>query len=190
MDAARTARRLGADEALIVYRRDRSHMPAHAFEADEAVEEGIKIKWLAAIKGIAGPELTIETTTLDAEGHPQPTGQFETLSADAVVLALGQTTESGFLRKVPGLTFGADGTIVVGFDMMTGLPRVVRRRRRDRRRAVGHNRRRPRQTRGAGISTLGCAARATQASPKAPVVSFEMLRPPVYSDAVRVPADA
>jgi len=120
MDAARTARRLGADEALIVYRRDRTHMPAHAFEADEAVEEGIKIKWLAAIKGIVGPELTIETTTLDAEGHPQPTGQFETLSADAVVLALGQTTESGFLRKVPGLTFGADGTIVVGFDMMTG----------------------------------------------------------------------
>ena len=44
MDAARTARRLGADEALIVYHRDRAHMPARAFEADEAIEEGIKIK--------------------------------------------------------------------------------------------------------------------------------------------------
>ena len=42
MDAARTARRLGADEALIVYHRDRAHMPARAFEADEAIEEGVK----------------------------------------------------------------------------------------------------------------------------------------------------
>ena len=55
MDAARTARRLGAEEALIVYRRDRAHMPAHAFEADEAIEEGVKIKWLTSIKEIAGP---------------------------------------------------------------------------------------------------------------------------------------
>ena len=42
MDAARTARRLGADETLIVYRRDRAHMPAHGFEADEAMEEGVR----------------------------------------------------------------------------------------------------------------------------------------------------
>ena len=53
MDAARTARRLGAEEALIVYRRDREHMPAHAFEADEAIAEGVKINWLATIKDIA-----------------------------------------------------------------------------------------------------------------------------------------
>jgi NADPH-dependent glutamate synthase beta subunit-like oxidoreductase len=182
MDAARTARRLGADEALIVYRRDRTHMPAHAFEADEAVEEGIKIKWLAAIKGIVGPELTIETTTLDAEGHPQPTGQFETLSADAVVLALGQTTESGFLRKVPGLTFGADGTIVVGFDMMTGHRGLFAggdaiAGERSVTIAVGHGKRAARN-----IDAWLRGARY-QASPKAPVVSFEMLRPPVYSDA-------
>ena len=39
MDAARTARRLGAEEALIVYRRDRAHMPAHEFEADEALSK-------------------------------------------------------------------------------------------------------------------------------------------------------
>ena len=55
MDAARTARRLGAEEALIVYRRDRAHMPAHEFEADEAIAEGIKIKWLTTIKEIVGP---------------------------------------------------------------------------------------------------------------------------------------
>ena len=51
MDAARTARRLGADEALIVYRRDRAHMPAHEFEADEALAEGVKIKWLTTHQG-------------------------------------------------------------------------------------------------------------------------------------------
>ncbi len=40
---------------------------------------------------------------LDANGRPQPTGQFETLTADAVVLALGQETESGFLRRRSGV---------------------------------------------------------------------------------------
>ena len=182
MDAARTARRLGADEALIVYRRDRSHMPAHAFEADEAVEEGIKIKWLTTIKEIVGPELTIETTTLDADGHPRPTGQFETLSADAVVLALGQTTESSFLRNVPGLTFGADGTIAVGLDMMTGHAGLFAggdaiAGERSVTIAVGHGKRAARN-----IDAWLRGARY-QASPKAPIASFEMLRPPVYSDA-------
>ena len=102
MDAARTARRLGADEALIVYRRDRAHMPAHGFEADEALAEGIKIKWLTTIKEVVGPDLTVEQMELDANGRPQPTGRLETLHADAIVLALGQETESGFLRDVPG----------------------------------------------------------------------------------------
>jgi formate dehydrogenase beta subunit len=120
MDAARTAHRLGATEALIVYRRDRSHMPAHGFEADEALAEGVKIKWLTTIKEIAGPELTVERMAIDENGHPQPTGEIETLSADAVVLALGQDTESHFLRRVPGIEFRPDGTVFVGPSMMTG----------------------------------------------------------------------
>ena len=120
MDAARTAKRLGADEALIVYRRDRAHMPAHAFEADEAMEEGVKIKWLSTITEVVGPELTVETMELDAAGRPQPTGRFEKLSTDAIVLALGQETESGFLRQVPGIAFAPDGAVTVGPDMMTG----------------------------------------------------------------------
>ena len=120
MDAARTAKRLGATETLIVYRRDRAHMPAHEFEADEAVEEGVKIKWLTTIKDIAGPELTVERMELDDNGRPQPTGEFETLTADAVVLALGQRTDSQFLANVPGLEIAEDGSIRVGTDMMTG----------------------------------------------------------------------
>jgi len=120
MDAARTARRLGATDALIVYRRDRAHMSAHAFEADEALEEGIKIKWLTTIKEINGAELQVERMALDAAGRPQPTGEIETLSADAVVLALGQETDSHFLRRVPGIGFTGYGAIEVGADMMTG----------------------------------------------------------------------
>lgn len=120
MDAARTAKRLGATETLIVYRRDREHMPAHAFEADEAIEEGIKIKWLTTIREISGSDLTVERMELDETGRPQPTGEFETLSADSVVLALGQQSDSRFLSNVPGITFTPDGAVEIGPDLMTG----------------------------------------------------------------------
>ena len=103
MDAARTARRLGAEEALIVYRRDRAHMPAHGFEADEALEEGVRIQWLTTIREIVGATLKVERMTIDDKGRPQPTGEFDTLEADSVVLALGQVTDSAFLRNVPGV---------------------------------------------------------------------------------------
>ena len=182
MDAARTARRLGADEALIVYRRDRSHMPAHEFEADEAVAEGVKIKWLTTITKVVGPTLTVETMALDAAGHPQPTGKFETLTADALVLALGQTTDSGFLRSVLGVAFGAGGVIVVGDDMMTGRPGLFAggdaiAGERSVTISVGHGKRAARH--------IDAWLRKTRyvAAPKPQVVAFEMLRLPVYSDA-------
>lgn len=123
MDAARSLRRLGADEALIVYRRDRAHMPAHEFEADEALSEGVKIKWLTTIKEIVGDTLTVERMRIDDEGRPQPTGELDTLKADAVVLALGQDSDSGFLKCVPGVQFKWD-TVVVDRQMMTGHPGI------------------------------------------------------------------
>ena len=124
MDAARTAKRLGAEETLIVYRRDREHMPAHAFEADEALAEGVKIRWLTTIKGIDGSDLTVETMSIDASGRAQPTGQLETLHADSVLLALGQDADSSFLRAIPEIEFQADGSLVVAANMMTGRPGV------------------------------------------------------------------
>ena len=124
MDAARTARRLGAEEAVIVYRRDRAHMPAHAFEADEAAAEGVTIKWLSGIRDISGSDITVERMELDADGRPQPTGELETLKADTVILALGQTTDIAFLRQLPGIEFAADGTIIIGDDMQTGHPGI------------------------------------------------------------------
>ncbi len=123
MDAARTAARLGA-EPLIIYRRTRDQMPAHDFEADEAIEEGVTIHWLRTIKSIDGTTLTVEVMKLDENRSPVPTGEFETLEADSVILALGQETDTTFLKNVPGITFKNDGTVVVGRDMQTGCPGV------------------------------------------------------------------
>jgi formate dehydrogenase beta subunit len=123
MDAARTAARLGA-EPLIIYRRTREQMPAHDFEADDAIEEGIKIHWLRTIKEIDGTTLRVEVMQLDENRSPVPTGEFETLEADSVILALGQDTDTSFLKSVPGITFKADGTVAVGRNMQTGCPGV------------------------------------------------------------------
>jgi NADPH-dependent glutamate synthase beta subunit-like oxidoreductase len=123
MDAARSARRLGA-EPLIIYRRTRSEMPAHDFELEEALEEGVSVHWLRTIAGMSGTTLRVEVMRLDEHRRPVPTGEFETLAADSVVLALGQDTDTSFLRKVPGIQFNPDGTVVVGPDMQTGHPGV------------------------------------------------------------------
>lgn len=120
MDAARTAKRLGADEALIIYRRDREHMPAHAFEADEAIEEGVKINWLRTIKEIDENILKVEVMDIDEQGRAVPTGRYEMLEADALILAIGQDTDTGFLREVPGVEFKSDGTVIVDSGMKTG----------------------------------------------------------------------
>ena len=120
MDAARTAKRLGAEEALIIYRRDREHMPAHSFEADEALEEGVIINWLRTIKEMDDSSLKVEVMELDAQGRLQPSGRFETLAADTLILAVGQDTDTGFLRSTPGIEFMADGTVIVDSGMQTG----------------------------------------------------------------------
>jgi NADPH-dependent glutamate synthase beta subunit-like oxidoreductase len=120
MDAARTARRLGAEETLIVYRRTREQMPALEEEAQDAEREGVRINWLRTIKTFEGPELKVEVMELDDSGFPQPTGRFETLAADTVILALGQETDTAFLRTVPGVEFDRDGTVQVSSAMMTG----------------------------------------------------------------------
>ncbi len=124
MDAARTARRLGAEEAIIVYRRTREQMPAHEEEAEDAEREGVRMNWLRTIKAFEGEELQVEMMELDETGFPQPTGRFETLEADSVILALGQETDTSFLRSVPGVEFERDGTVRVSRSLMTGAPGV------------------------------------------------------------------
>ena len=123
MDAARTAKRLGA-ETMIIYRRDRSTMPAHDFEADEALEEGVQINWLRTIKEIDKSTFKVEVMELDENRRPQPTGRFEELEADSLILALGQDTDTKFLESVPGIEFEWDHTVVVDDNMMTGHPGI------------------------------------------------------------------
>jgi NADPH-dependent glutamate synthase beta subunit-like oxidoreductase len=93
MDAARTARRLGASEAIVVYRRTRERMPAHDIEVKEALEEGVTMHWLSTITHAEAGKLQIEKMELDETGFPQPTGEFTELEADCLVLALGQDAD-------------------------------------------------------------------------------------------------
>jgi 2-oxoacid:acceptor oxidoreductase delta subunit (pyruvate/2-ketoisovalerate family) len=123
MDAARTAKRLGAEEAVVVYRRTRERMPAHDFEVEEAEDEGVLMKWLSTVKQAEEGRLVLERMELDESGFPQPTGELEELEADALVLALGQETDLSLLDGVPGLEV-EDGVVKVGRDLMTGYPGI------------------------------------------------------------------
>jgi NADPH-dependent glutamate synthase beta subunit-like oxidoreductase len=123
IDVARTAKRLGATEAIIVYRRTRDRMPAHDLEVEEALEEGVLMKWLSTIKRMDEGTITVEKMVLDEKGFPQPTGDFETLEADSLVLALGQDVDLSLLNGVPGLHV-KDGVVQVGPNMMTGYPGI------------------------------------------------------------------
>jgi NADPH-dependent glutamate synthase beta subunit-like oxidoreductase len=123
MDAARTARRLGASDAIVVYRRSRGRMPAHDFEVEEALEEGVLMKWLSTIKQAGDGKLVLEKMELDESGFPQPTGELEELEADSLVLALGQETDLSLLDGVPGLEV-EDGVVKVGPNLMTRYPGI------------------------------------------------------------------
>lgn len=118
IDVARTVKRMGA-EPIIVYRRTRDKAPAHDFEIEEALQEGVMVKWLSTIKQAGEGNITIEKMTLDDKGMPQPTGEFETLEADSVVLALGQDVDLSLLEGVPGLEI-KNGVVQVAPNMMTG----------------------------------------------------------------------
>jgi len=183
MDAARTAKRLGAEEALIVFFSDRTHMEALPFEAKEALEEGVNIKWLSSIRDIHGKDLKVELMALDDKGVPQPTGTFETLQADAVIMALGQQAETSFLRGVPDIAFTSDGVILVGPDMMTGHAGIfaggdATPSNRTVTIATGHGKKAARHIDGWLRHSPYLPA------PKHPIVSFADLHLPLYSDAI------
>ena len=87
-------------EPIIVYRRTREKMPAHDFEVEEALAEGVLIKWLSTIRNVDDSgTITVEKMALDDKGFPQPTGEFETLEADSLVLALGQDVDLSLLDR-------------------------------------------------------------------------------------------
>jgi 2-oxoacid:acceptor oxidoreductase delta subunit (pyruvate/2-ketoisovalerate family) len=119
LDAARTARRLGAHEAIVVYRRNREKMPAHDIEVNEATDEGVMMRWLSTISWVNDGLVAVEKMQLDETGFPQPTGEFETLEADSVILALGQDVDLSLIQNVPSVAVD-DGVILVDNFLMTG----------------------------------------------------------------------
>ena len=124
MDAARVARRLGAEESIIVYRRTMEQMPAHEVEREEAMAEGVQMNWLRTISSVDESDLTVEIMQLDENGKPRGTGRFEHLEADTVILALGQESDSAFLRKIPGMRFEHDVLKVDPRTLMTDVPGI------------------------------------------------------------------
>ena len=183
IDAARTAKRLGAEEAIIVYRRTREHMPAHDFEVEEAETEGVLMKWLSTIKRADGGKLVVERMELDESGFPQPTGELEELEADSLVLALGQETDLSLLDGVPGLE-REDGVVKVGPDLMTGYPGVFAGgdmvpAERTVTVAAGHGKKAARHV------DAWLRGSAHRPAPKHELASFDLLNTWYYSDAPR-----
>src|SRR5208282_1598443 len=181
LDAARTAKRLGATEAIIVYRRTRDRMPAHDFEVEEALQEGIMMKWLSTIKRMDEGVLTVEKMQLDDKGFPQPTGEFETLETDSLVLALGQDVDLSLLDGVPGLQI-KDGVVQVASNMMTGYAGIFAGgdmvpSERTVTVAVGHGKKAARHI---DAWLRGATYRTAE---KHPIVDFTMLNLPIYTDA-------
>jgi NADPH-dependent glutamate synthase beta subunit-like oxidoreductase len=185
LDVARTARRMGAADAVIVYRRTQALMPAHEDELREALDEGVTMRWLSAVKQLGDGEITIEKLRLGDDGKPQPTGELETIAGDTLVLALGQAVDLDALRTVPDVKFTADGSVDVGPDLMTGhrglfcggdavpAERTITV-------AVGHGKKAARHI-DAFLRNLSVPAVAKHAP-----ATFERLNPWYYSDADRV----
>lgn len=181
VDAARTARRLGAEESVIVYRRDRAHMPADPGEVDEALAEGVVMRWLTTVARAEPGVLTVERMELDEAGFPQPTGEVEELPADALVLAVGQDCDLALLEGVAGVEV-RDGVVQVdehlrtgraglfaGGDTVPGARSVTA--------AVGHG------ARVARVVDAWLAGREPHAPADLPVVGFERLNPWYFADA-------
>ena len=184
MDAARVARRLGAEETVIVYRRTRAQMPAHEEEAAAAEREGVRISWLHTITAFAGPQMTVEVMELDDGGRPRPTGRLETLEADTLIMAVGQDSDTGFLHGVPGVEFEPDGTVVVSPSMMTGCPGVFAGgdmvpAERTVTVGTGHGKR------AAGFIDAWLRREPKTAALKHPMASFDLLHPWYSADAAR-----
>ncbi|MBN2282876.1 MAG: FAD-dependent oxidoreductase [Deltaproteobacteria bacterium] len=150
MDAVRTALRTGSKEAFVLYRRTRAEMPASPEEIEEAIQEGIKMEFLAApvrVLGDGGKVTGIECIRMelgepDASGRRRPVpvkGSEFTIDLDAVIPAIGQQTDLSFISEDSGIavnkwdTFEVDPVtfmtsaegVFAGGDAVTGPATVV-----------------------------------------------------------------
>jgi NADPH-dependent glutamate synthase beta subunit-like oxidoreductase len=187
MDAARSARRLGASDAVVVYRRTRERMPAHAEDVAEAEAEGVLFRWLSTIERVDEEGLVVEQMELGPDGFPVPTGRTERLAADSVVLALGQDTDLSLLGK-SGALHVTDGNVDVdplqatthpgvfaGGDVVAGERSVTT--------AIGHGRR------AAASVDDWLSGRSPALQPAVDLAPFEALNTWYYEDAPRTHRD-
>ncbi len=136
MDSCRTAKRLGADNVFIVYRRSEQEMPARLEEVKHAKEEGIKfltlhnpIEYHADEKGNVC-EVVLQKMELgepDASGRrsPQPIpGATETIAIDQAIVAVGVSPNPIVPTSIEGLELGRKNTIVVNEGMQTNIPTI------------------------------------------------------------------
>lgn len=185
MDAARIAKRLGAEEAVLIFRFDKKHMEAHPYEAMEAFAEGVKIKWLSTVKQFGEDELLVERMEMLPDGSGCiGTGKLERLKTDSLVLAVGQHSDVGFLKTVPGVRIGQGAVVEVdgqlqtghsglfaGGDMIGGARTMTA--------AVGHGKKAARNI------DAWLRGETYEKTPAHPLVGFELLNLPMYFDADR-----
>ena len=136
MDSVRTALRLGAERAMIIYRRSEAEMPARLEEVKHAKEEGVEfltlhnpIEYIADEKGCV-KQIVLQKMELgepDASGRrsPQPIpGATVTLDIDQAIVAVGVSPNPIVPTSIEGLELGRKNTIVVGENMQTNLPTI------------------------------------------------------------------
>ncbi len=129
IDCARAARRLGAAEVTIVYRRSRSEMPALPEDVESVESEGIRIEFLAAPKGITQGRvecLRMKLGAPDGSGRPEPLpieGSVFTIPADTVIAAVGQAPDAAFLADL-GVRLDKRGVIEVSSATATAVKGV------------------------------------------------------------------
>ena len=136
MDSARTAKRLGAESSIIVYRRTRKEMPARAEEIHHAEEEGLQFEFLVAPVEVLGNEkkwvtglkcVRMQLGEPDASGRARPVvipGSEFVLPCDVVVVAVGTRANPLLTATCPDLKLNKWGNIIVDDFSMTSLPGV------------------------------------------------------------------
>ena len=136
MDAARCAKRLGAENVYIVYRRGKEELPARKEEVEHAEEEGIQFKLLENPTKFIGDEngwlkgvelLSMELGEPDASGRRKPVeikGSEHVLDIDTAVIAIGQTPNPLIKKTTAGLDTNAKGCIVADENGATSLAYV------------------------------------------------------------------
>lgn len=136
MDSVRTAKRLGAERAMIIYRRSEEEMPARLEEVKHAKEEGVEfltlhnpIEYLGDEKGRV-TQMRLQKMELgepDASGRRKPVpveGAIETVDVDVVVVSVGVSPNPLIPSSVEGLEISRKGTIVVNDDMRSSIPTI------------------------------------------------------------------